>query len=88
MWIVISTRALLLRLIKGVTGWILDSDVILTSFAVLQSDLTLDPPSEGVGYMIYGVYFCRAREESLVVLTAERIFHLSTVTVVPGSSLK
>ena len=42
MWILISTRALLLRLIKGVSGWILDSDVIPTSFARLQLDLTLD----------------------------------------------
>ena len=42
MWILISTRALLLRLIKGVTGWILGSDVIQTSFAILQLDLTSD----------------------------------------------
>ena len=37
-----STRALLLRLIKGGTGWILDSIVIPISFAILQLDLTLD----------------------------------------------
>lgn len=42
MWMLMSTRALLLRLIRGVTGWILDSVVILTSFAILQLDLTLD----------------------------------------------
>ena len=38
MWMLIHTRALLLRLI---TGWTLDSDVIPTSFAILQLDLTL-----------------------------------------------
>ena len=42
MWMWISTRALLLKLMNGGTGWILDSDVILTSFAILQLDLTLD----------------------------------------------
>ena len=42
MWILISTRALLLRLINGGSGRTLDSDVIPTSSAILQSDLTLD----------------------------------------------
>ena len=40
MWLLISTMALLLRLING--GRILDSDVILTTFAIVQLDLTLD----------------------------------------------
>ena len=40
MWLLISTMALLLRLING--GRILESDVILTNFAILQLDLTLD----------------------------------------------
>ena len=40
MWLLISTMALLLRLING--GRILDSDVILTNFAIVQLDLTLD----------------------------------------------
>ena len=42
MWLLISARALLLRLINEGTGCILDSDVSLTSFAILQLDLTVD----------------------------------------------
>ena len=42
MWVLVYTRALLLRLINEGTGRILDSDVILTSFAILQPDLTVD----------------------------------------------
>ena len=42
MCILISTRILLLRLIIGRIGRILDSDVILMSLAILKLNLTMD----------------------------------------------